>query len=303
MPSLRTRVAKVVFRTLIKRELHDRDKTVRHLRSAMASPPLLDRAPVGARVEQDIALGDELHGTLVSAPEPEYTLLYLHGGAFIGGELPTYHAMAGYLARKLPAAVYLLDYRLAPEHPYPAAVDDCLEAYRFLLDNGTDPQRLVVAGDSAGGNLTLATLLRVRDEGLPLPRCAVTFSTTADAACQLPSIDGNNQSDDMLTASLIRQVSAIYLNGTDPREPYASPLNGDYRGLPPLFFTTSESECLRDDCYAVVNKAREAGVTAKLLTRPDMPHVWPIFYPLLPEAKADLEKVVDFIRQPTEGNL
>jgi acetyl esterase/lipase len=297
MTAIRTRLAKLALRARIKRELHDRDTTVRHLRRAMAAPPLLDKLPVGAPKET-VAFTGDLHGIRVHSAQPEYTVLYFHGGAFIAGQTSTYQGLAGYWARKLPGEVYLLDYRLAPEHPYPAALDDCVTAYRSLLERGVDPARLVLAGDSAGGNLTLATLLRVRDEGLPLPRCAITFSPSTDATCGLPSIDGNDRRDSMLTASMVRQAAQIYLNGTDPRTPWASPLHGDYEGLPPLFFTTSESECLRDDCYAAVNKAREAGVTARLFTRPDLPHVWPIFYPLLPEAGQDLKKAVDFIRNP-----
>lgn len=297
MPGIRTRLTRLALRALIKRECPEREPAIRHLRRTLAAPPLLKRLPVGAH-RAPVKLDDGLWATRVHTDEARYTVLYFHGGAFVAGETATYHAMAGYLARKLPGEVYLLDYRLAPEHPYPAAVDDCMSAYRALLDQGVNPEHLILAGDSAGGNLTLATLLRARDEGLPLPRCAVTFSPTTDATCRLPSIDGNDRSDVMLTASMIRQAAAIYLDGTDPRTPWASPLHGEYHGLPPLFFTTSESECLRDDCYAAVNKAREAGVTARLITRKDMPHVWPIFYPLMPEAKKDLKQAVAFMREP-----
>lgn len=297
MPGIRTRLTRLALRALIKRECPERDPTIRHLRRALAAPPLLKRLPVGAHREP-VELDEGLWATRVHTNDARYTVLYFHGGAFVAGETATYNAMAGYMARKLPGEVYLLDYRLAPEHPYPAAVDDCMSAYRALLDQGVNPEHLILAGDSAGGNLTLATLLRARDEGLPLPRCAVTFSPTTDATCRLPSIDGNDRRDVMLTATMIRQAAKIYLNGTDPWTPWASPLHGDYRGLPPLFFTTSESECLRDDCYAAVNKAREAGVTARLITRKAMPHVWPIFYPLMPEAKKDLKEAVAFIQQP-----
>jgi monoterpene epsilon-lactone hydrolase len=297
MPGIRTRLTRMALRAVIKRECHERETTVRHLRRVLAAPPLLERVPVGASLaSMNPAPG--LPATRISSRDPDYTVLYFHGGAFVAGETPIYHAMAGYMARKLPGEVYLLQYRLAPEHPYPAALEDCLSAYRALLDKGVDPDKLILAGDSAGGNLTLATLLRARDEGLPLPRCAVTFSPSTDATCQLPSIDGNDPSDAMLTASMVRQAAGVYLNGQDPRTPYASPLHGDYQGLPPLFFTVSENECLRDDCYAAVNKAREAGVSADVITRPGMPHVWPIFYPLIPEAGKDLKRAVDFMREP-----
>lgn len=297
MPGIRTRFTRMALRAVIKRECHEREATVRHLRRVLAAPPLLERLPVGASLAS-VDLKEGLPATRIRAADPEYTVLYFHGGAFVAGETPIYHAMAGYMARKLAGEVYLLQYSLAPEHPYPAAVDDCLSAYRALLDQGIQAEYLILAGDSAGGNLTLATLLRARDEGLPLPRCALTFSPSTDATCQLPSIDGNDHSDAMLTASMVRQAAAIYLNGKDPSTPYASPLHGDYQGLPPLFFTVSENECLRDDCYAAVNKAREAGVTARLITRKRMPHVWPIFYPLIPEARKDLKEAIGFMRSP-----
>lgn len=296
MPGIRTRLTRLTTRALIKREFTTPEFMVRHMRHVLSAPPLLQKLPVGARREA-VSLGGR-PASHIHAANAEYTVLYFHGGAFVAGEVATYSAMAGYLARKLPGEVYLPEYRLAPEHPFPAALDDCIAAYQALLDQGVDPDRLILAGDSAGGNLTLAALLRIRDQGLPRPRCAVAFSPASDATCQLPSIDGNERSDDMLTASIIRHAATAYLDGADPHTPWASPLFGDYQGLPPMLLTTSESECLRDDCYAVVNKAREAGVSARLITRAKMPHVWPIFYPLVPEAARDLKKVVAFIREP-----
>ena len=168
-----------------------------------------------------------------------------------------------------------------------------MSVYRELID---DPRPLVVAGDSAGGNLTLVTLLRARDEGLPMPVCAIAISPGADATGELMSRQANNDSDPMLSQAMIDGATKLYLQGADPLHPYASPCRGDYRQLPPLMLTVSEEECLRDDAYAVAERARQAGVPVKLLSRPDMPHVWPILRLLLPEARKDTERLINFVQ-------
>ena len=155
---------------------------------------------------------------------------------------------------------------------------------------------LMVAGDSAGGNLTLATLLRARDEQQLMPVCAVAISPGADATGKLMSRDANNGSDPMLSRVMIDGATRIYLQGADPFHPYASPTQGDYQGLPPLMLTVSEEECLRDDSYVVAEQARRASVPVTLLSRQDMPHVWPIFLLLLPEARQDTRKIVRFMQ-------
>jgi monoterpene epsilon-lactone hydrolase len=297
MTSLRARLTKLGTRVLIKRRGLDADQTVRHLRRTLRKPPVSPPLPRGIRVTGPDTAGPDGDWLKPVGNKADDTLLYIHGGAFMAGETATYHPMAARLAKKLNMDVFLPRYPLTPDHPFPAALDQITAAYRHLLDTGHDPAKLVVGGDSAGGNLTLALLLRLRDEQMPLPRCAFTFSPATDATCGLPSIDGNDRSDAMLTADLIRQASALYSNGQDQHHPYISPRFGDYTGLPPLLIAVSEQECLRDDAYAAVNKAREAGVPVTLVSRPDMPHVWPILYPVIPEAGQDLDKVEAFIRE------
>lgn len=298
MASIPARLSKLMFRATIKRRGLSVDETVRHLRRTMNTPPPA-WLPRGVSVHKETLGG--VPADRVSVASPSRTILYLHGGAFTAGLPKTYHNLAGRLAKGLSAQVFVVDYRLAPEYPYPAPLDDCLAAYEALLERGVDPASLVIAGDSAGGNLTLSCLLSLRDRARPLPACAVGISPATDATASLPSVEDNDRKDAMLTADMIRAAATIYLNGTNPREPLASPSFGVYEGLPPLLLTVSESECLRDDCYAVVNKAREAGVEVDLISRPDMPHVWPIMVPLLPEARRDVKKMVAFIRERVAG--
>ncbi|MFZ5560279.1 MAG: alpha/beta hydrolase [Pseudomonadota bacterium] len=296
MASLQAEVLKLALRLMVKRDgIGSREALVKHLRSAMNSRLLPSPLPAGVRMRKDTLGG--VRGQWLEVSNPRMVLLYLHGGAFIGGLLETYHPFCGELARKLSARIFLADYRLAPEHPFPAAPDDALAAYAALLESEGGKLPVVMAGDSAGGNLTLVTLLRARDMGLRLPACAVALSPGADATGTLWSVSANSGADAMLSKSMIDLAIGIYLNGAEPSAPHASPARGHYAGFPPLMLTVSDSECLRDDAYLVAQKAREAGVAVQMLVRPDMPHVWPIFNLFLPEAKRDLAKIVRFIER------
>jgi monoterpene epsilon-lactone hydrolase len=295
MPSLIARVVKRVSRVVVKREPRTRDDLVRHLRRAFSIqtiPPLLAR---GTRVEQ--AKGS-VRGEWIRVASPERVLLYIHGGGYIGGVTSTYHNLCSRLAVAASADVFLARYRFAPEHPFPAAHDDVVAAYTSLLDAGHRPEQIVVAGDSAGGGLTLGLLLALRDRGIALPRAAIVLSPLADLTFTSPSIDACDATDAMLSTHLLRLGADVYVRSEADRDnPYASPAFGEYTGLPPLFIAVCETECLRDDAYAVAAKAREAGVSVTFLARPDLLHVWPIFAPVMPEARADLQKMVAFIRE------
>lgn len=297
MASLQATTLKFFLRLWVKRDLDSKAALVRHLRSAMDSRLFPSPLPSGVRMQPGIVAG--VAGEWLHVKDPRMTLLYLHGGAFIGGKLATYHTFCGELARRLQARVFLPDYRLAPEHPYPAATDDSFLVYRQLLTELAGKHPLVLAGDSAGGNLTLVTLLRARDEDLPMPACAVTLSPGADATGTLMSLAANSDSDAMLSRKMIDMAVDIYLAGADPIHAYISPCRGNYTGFPPLMVTVSEQECLRDDAYIVAYKARQAGVRVEMLSRPDMPHVWPIFHLLLPEARQDMHALVRFIEEHT----
>ncbi|MEW6168689.1 MAG: alpha/beta hydrolase [Pseudomonadota bacterium] len=292
MASASAVAAKATFRALLKRDFSSDEAAVNHFRRILALP-FPAPVPRGLSIEQISIAGVPCERLAVR--RPEMTILHLHGGAFIGGKLRTYRPFAGRLAKLLKAEVILPDYRLAPEHPFPAAPEDCLAVYRTLLECGVEAHKLAVTGDSAGGNLTLVTLQTARDQGIALPRCAVAISPGADISGRLPSWRENDRRDAMLSYSTIQIMAKVYLRDHPRDDPRASPLNGDFTGLPPLLLTVSDQECLRDDAYAVAAKARAQGVRVEMLARPDLPHAWPVLNVLIAEAREDLRRIADFI--------
>lgn len=294
--SLRASLFKLYSRRTIKRSGLEGDQLVRHLRRVFNNSPRLALIPRGVRVREVNAEG--FQGDVVTVDNPRRTVLYLHGGAYIGGVLHTYHNLAARLARHLDAEVWLARYPFAPEHPFPAAVNRCFEAYRFLLAEGRKPENIVIAGDSAGGGLTLATLLKARDEKQPLPACAVTLSPGASAFPDDTVLGRLDESDAMLSADIIRNVIDVYVpNDKDRSSPYASPGLADFTGLPPIMITVSSEEVLYGDAVLVREAARKAGVEVEWLEREGVFHVWPIMVPLIPEANEDLREIVSFVRR------
>jgi acetyl esterase/lipase len=223
-------------------------------------------------------------------------LLYLHGGGYVIGSPNTHRALAGEISRAAQTAVLLIDYRLAPEHPFPAAVEDGVAAYQWLLGQNLSPAQIAIAGDSAGGGLTVATLLSARDHGLPMPRAAVCISPWTDMTCSNPSYTTRAAADPMVTMSSITQMANFYLHGADPHHPLASPNYADLRGLPPLLIHVGSDEVLLDDAITLDAKAKAAGVESILEVWDDMIHVWHAFHPMLPEGKQGIERVGAFLR-------
>lgn len=223
------------------------------------------------------------------------TLLYLHGGGF-GVHLPiSYRRHAAELARRSGMRVLLPDYRLAPEHPYPAALDDCCAAYRWLLGQGIAPARIAIAGDSAGGNLTLATLMRLAREGVPLPACAAVLSPVTDFSGLSSSLAFNEAADVMFTLAATTLIRDPYVGATPLDDPGVSPLFGSWSGLPPLLFHASSSEMLLCDTVRAAERARIAGVSVRERVWPGLPHVFQMFR-VLPEAQAALDDIAAHLR-------
>ncbi|MGC9271153.1 alpha/beta hydrolase [Acidiphilium sp.] len=231
---------------------------------------------------------------------PAMTLLYLHGGAYLVCSAETHRPITGALAQR-GIRVFAANYRLAPEHPYPAAVEDGLAAYRGLLEQGIAPDRLAIAGDSAGGGLALAILLAAREAGLPMPARAVVFSPWTDLAGTGASAIENDGRDPMIVGSKIAQGAEMYLHGADPLSPHASPLYGDLTGLPPLMIHVGANEVLRDDSVRFDAKARAAGVISLLRIWPVVAHVWPMFHRFVPEGRQTLDDSAAFIRGAARG--
>ena len=230
-----------------------------------------------------------------SAPAPRI-VLYLHGGGYLFGSPQTHRQVLLAMADAFQAPVYGLDYRLAPEHPFPAAVEDAATAYRWLL--ARHPQAsIVLAGDSAGAGLAIATALGVRDAGLTRPAAIVAFSPYTDLAVTGASVESNAKSCAMFTPRGIHEAAAMYLAGADARDPRASPLYGDFNGLPPMLLFASRHEILRDDTLRIAERAAAAGVKVELIVRDRLPHVWPVFVTLLPEARDAFAIVKSFARQ------
>jgi acetyl esterase/lipase len=205
--------------------------------------------------------------------------------------------MTSWIARAAQARVFVLDYRRAPEYRFPAALEDALLAYRWILNSGDDPRTLSVMGDSAGGGLTLALLTSLRDRGLPLPSSAVCISPWVDLEMSGESIESRAALDPLLTRDGLQQFADWYLGGQDARNPLASPLYADLQGLPPLLIQVGTSEILLDDALRLEQRARAAGVKVALSTYEDMPHVWHVFASFLPQARQAAGEIGDFVLQ------
>jgi monoterpene epsilon-lactone hydrolase len=263
-------------------------------RAAMAA--VAADAPAGATVEPVDANGVPAEWVAASGVTGRRVLLYLHGGGYQIGSPATLRRMVTLLSAPLAARVLSVDYRLAPEHPFPAAVDDAVAAYRWLLAGGTDPATVALAGDSSGGGLALATLVALRDAGEPMPAAAFAISPWTDLALTGESLRTRAAAEVMLQPDGIPETAALYLAGADPRHPYASPLYADLRGLPPLLIHVGDAEVVLDDSTRFAARAREAGVDVTLEVWDEMPHVWHAFAGLLPEADQAIARAGDWLR-------
>lgn len=233
-------------------------------------------------------------------PRRGRALLYFHGGGFICGAPRTHRAITARLAKRLDVAVFSLDYRLAPEHPFPAALDDALTAWQWLLAEGHRPDRIWLGGDSAGGGLALSLMLACKERGLPLPAAAMLFSPWTDLTCSGASITENIDSCAWFMPAQVRFAADLYAGKTSKNDPLVSPLFGDLRDLPPLIIHVSDSELLRDDSLALAEKARKAGVAVGLDVWHGLPHAWPNFAGLMPEGDACLASAADALLAPVQ---
>jgi len=222
-------------------------------------------------------------------------ILYLHGGGYVIGSINTHRAMIARIARASNARALAIDYRLAPEHPFPAAVDDATRAYKWLLAQGYKPQKIVIAGDSAGGGLTLAALLALRDSGQPLPAGAVPISPWTDLEGTGESVRSRAEKDPMVQQANLAESAKQYYGAHDPKDPLVSPLHANFRGLPPMLIHVGDAEILLDDATRVAERAKLAGVDVELEVWDDMIHVWHVFAKLLPEGQQAIDKIGKFV--------
>lgn len=223
------------------------------------------------------------------------TILFLHGGGYVICSPRTHREMICRIARASAARALSLDYRLAPEHPHPAALEDALAGYRWLLDSGTPPSRIAVMGDSAGGGLALALLQTARDRKLPLPACAVCLSPWADLTCSSASFRNNSRKDPLLPSKVVPDFARMYAPDGDLARPAVSPLFGDFTGLPPLLIHVGTDEILLDDSRGVAERAAKAGASVEIKIWPNMIHVFQALASMHPAARQSIREIGEFV--------
>ncbi|MDT5224733.1 MAG: epsilon-lactone hydrolase [Mycobacterium sp.] len=296
--SVALRLANPVFRgvcqSALRRYHDDLDGMRKFLDRAGAASSLLAPPASGCRIADG-----ELAGLTTVEFQPARahhgrTLLYLHGGGFLMYTRSAYPGFLSRLANDLQTRVVVPAYRLAPEHPFPAAIDDCLRAYQALLDAGQEPGRLMIAGESAGANAALVTLQRARDGNLPMPAGAILLSGGFDFSWASPSISINACRDTAVGARGLAFLQRWYQPDVDATDPLLSPLFGDFTGLPPLLFQTGDTEVLRDDAVRAGERARAAGVSVRLEVFPLVPHAWHQLATWLPETREALRQIGQF---------
>ena len=270
-----------------------------------AQRPVLDQMLTSQPLPEDVGVTSEHLGGIpvifvnIAGVEPRGTIFHIHGGGFALGSAAGSVRLASSLARKTGMRAVSADYRLAPEHPYPAALQDVTAAYRALLEQAGDADHIVVSGESAGGNLAVGLLIAVKTEGLPMPAAALLLSPMTDLTVTGGSYAGKAHADPVITAQAIRTRAADYLAGADPADPLVSPIFADLSGLPPLLIQAGSHEVLLDDATRLAAKAAADDVAVILDITPGVPHVFQAFAALLDEGDAALDRAARFVNDNT----
>ncbi|PKP77976.1 MAG: alpha/beta hydrolase [Alphaproteobacteria bacterium HGW-Alphaproteobacteria-3] len=287
----------LLMRWQVKRRFR-KNPDVQLLRPVMLQmEPRMSKLPAGIALEE-LTLGGVATERL-SAPgtKDSAAFLYIHGGGFVAGSPRTHRPLTWRLTRDIGIPVYAIDYRLAPEHPYPAGLDDCVAAYKGLLDKGIPAQSILAGGDSAGGNLTLALALRLKAESLPLPAALVCLSPATDMTASGDSYRTNAEADSLFVPDIFHSLKPVYFPGIDERDPFVSPLYGDVSGFPPTLFQLGEKEMLRDDSTRMAAALTAAGVETAIEVWPKVWHVWQLNADMLPEGREAIAHIVRFAKQ------
>ena len=257
------------------------------------------QAPDGVTCTPVDAGGVSAEWSVAAGVDEAKVVLYVHGGGYVMGSAGSHRDMTGRLSKAAGARVLSLNYRLAPEHPFPAPVDDAVAAYRWLLAQGISPGNIAVAGDSAGGGLAIATLLALRDAGEPLPAAGIGISAWVDMEGTGESMTTRAAVDPVVQKEGLLGMAKLYLGDADPKSPLAAPLHADLGGLPPLLLQVGDAETLLDDSTRLAEKARAAGVDVTLKVWDEMPHVWHLFAPILPEGRQAIDEIGSFVQART----
>lgn len=257
--------------------------------------------PSDVTVQPVVANGVKAEWTSTPEADANSVILYLHGGGYVICSLDSHRHLVAEIGRAARVRTLAIDYRLAPENPFPAPVEDTVAAYRFLLEGGIKPERIALAGDSAGGGLVVAALLAIRETGLPLPACGWCISPWVDMEALGQSFTDRSEADPTVQKATIQMMAQWYLGGADPRHPHAAPLYGDLRGLPPLLIQVGASETLLDDSVALARKAGVADVIVDLQIWPEMIHIWHIYFPMLAAGRRAIASGGSFMRNAIRG--
>jgi monoterpene epsilon-lactone hydrolase len=259
--------------------------------------------PDDVTVQPVSANGVRAEWTSTPDADPSNAILYLHGGGYVICSLDSHRHLAAAAGRASGARTLAIDYRLAPEHPFPAAVEDAVAAYRYLLDSGLKPNRIALAGDSAGGGLVVAALLAIREAGLPLPACGWCISPWVDMEALGQSFTDRAETDPTVQRATILMMAEWYLGGADPRHPHAAPIYGDLRGLPPLLIQVGACETLLDDSVTLARKAGMADVPVDLQIWPEMIHIWHLYFPILSAGRRAIISGGSFVRNALRPDI
>ena len=270
--------------------------SIEQIRTDMEAAVALITLPPNVRVEHVDAGGVPAEWISGGTAEPQGVIVYLHGGGYCLCSVNTHRDHVARLARATGARALLIEYRLAPEHPFPAAVDDAVAAYRWLLRQGDAPHRIVIGGDSAGGGLTAATLLALRDAGDPLPAGAFLISPWLDLTHEGESMTSKAAADPMVTRALLEMMADAYATSQDLRQPLISPVFADLGGLPPMLVQVGTAEVLLDDSTRFAERAKAAGVDVTLEVWDEMIHVWHVYAEMLPEAQQAIDRIGEWVR-------
>lgn len=273
------------------------DGEVLEMRAAMSAATANVPPPEGATLERVDAGGVPAEWTDADGAQRDAAIVYLHGGGYTMGSLDSHRGLVAGLSRAAGVRALSVDYALAPERPFPQAIEDALAAVAWVTQQGIRPERTVIAGDSAGGGLTAATLLALRDRGRPLPAAGVLISPWLDLTQSGETMKTLVEQDPLVTPTLLERCSVAYLAGEDARHPLASPLFADLAGLPPLLVQVGTAETLLDDARRFAEAAKSAGVDATLEEWEDMIHVWHTFAAMLPEGQQAIDRVGAFVKQ------
>ncbi|MFC1744609.1 alpha/beta hydrolase [Candidatus Riflebacteria bacterium] len=307
MPSLRAKLIRFLlqhrhfFKFQLQKETFDWETSIPDFRQECEKMnSLLTRLPEGIEVSS-VKIGDlQAEWLLPKDCKRDRVILYTHGGGYVCGSCQDHRAIVARFVTGCDVAALQFDYRLAPEHPFPAAIEDSVSAYRYLLEQDIDPTNIVIAGESAGGGLCLATLLSLREQEIPLPAAAVAISPWTDLACTGESY--KSKADVCLSPGGSWTVfGKYYFADYEPTNPLISPLYGELQGLPPILLYAGEDEVLRDDSIAFAAKTKEAGVDITLNIGEGMLHCFPLLPPFVPEAKKAIEEIFAFINKHLKG--